>query len=160
MVAQTPNVPVAGVNSAQFFVTQDSDLQFSGGEGAVVCRLVGNLAFADDTGAAVPHFLRYAFFLRDVGAGGLVNIPDLFGTQSVGNEDCLWMGQCIMPAASVAFTAVDVAAGKGFEKFDVKSKRRIAQDKHIVLFLQTAFATPTPSIVVAGYVRCLVMRPK
>jgi len=151
------------------------DLPMHGGEDAVLTRTVGRLAFMDgrrDAGAGVAaagYQMRLLIVQSDVlpVGGGFAPTPfDFTSSVGMGNDDILFMRDVIVPNVGIG------AAGAGYEaatgglevwtEFDVTAKRKIQEDRGVILWLQTVLpaGTTAADFRMLGGLRSLLMDPK
>lgn len=155
-----------------FFVylvlTLNSDLLEAGGEEAVVVRTLGKMLFANalnSAGGASPQFLRMALILRETppeSANLSPLVVDLFDSPSLGNEDILWTDDVFVSSATMINAAsASITVFPQMTQFDVKAKRKLAQQRQLCMLFQSATsgATNLKQFDVHGYIRTLLRAP-
>jgi len=161
-----------GVVSTAFTVelTNAADLASSGGEGAVVVRVVGPMHFGNlgrPTGT-VAGFVRCALFTRQrgqVAAALNAGAPDLFTLAGQAQENILWTDQVWVPDSSLEPAIENTTnLGIGFSRLwvDAGARRRLEEDLSLALTIQSCPAVggapaAAVSVEVSGYLRVLLM---
>lgn len=167
------NPIVTGSNTfgAAISLTTDTDLTLHGGEDAVLTRIRGKLFFSDgsqDTGSggAVASFqVRVVITVADFTEAGTTTPFDYTTSAGLGNDNILWYSDVIVPSTQTSGvgTGMDNIDWNGRSlDIDVKAKRRIQSDRHIILWFQTVGVTNQVDgdFVLRGGLRMLLMTPK
>jgi len=163
--------PATNVWGASIGLVIASDLPKHGGEDAVVTRIRGRLGFLEgrrDSGAGNAAFgfqLRVVVAQTDFLPAGVVT-PWVFTTSvGLGNDDILWFADTVVSPSPVG------AAGAGYElvvgnhiqwlDIDVQAKRKVQEDRLLVLWFQTVHAPGTTGadFRMIGGLRTLLMNP-
>lgn len=146
-------------------LTDQSDLQDLGGEGAVVTRVLSNFACwrTQNTATPVQRFLRWALFVTESipAAGATIFPPDLYTVAGQGQENILLMAQVLAPP-------YDIHAPSGPTEFiyhdrqynleDAGARRVLQNDLQLYFTIQssTVGGTAPTSVSVAGWLRVLL----
>lgn len=153
-------------------MTTDTDLTLHGGEDAVFQRLRGSLLFTSgrrDGGAGNAAFgccFQVILAQTDTLPGGNVTPFNFCTSTGLGNDDILgrWTVGCSSVADGAAGTGLD-AVGPSFAQWlhlDVKARRKLQTDRHLVLWYQTALPAGTIAFDcrARGSLRMLLKRPR
>lgn len=164
--------PIAGTTStwgvASSLVTAN-DLTFHGGEDCVLSRIRGTLFFEKGQRNAGAGFGNWNFMLR-LAVYQHENVPagtfnDAFTrSNDLQADNILWTGETVVTAdfgIDSAVAAVDYDSVWRLD-VDVKAKRKVQEDRPIVLAFQTVAPAGTTALQcrVGGYLRMLLMRPR
>lgn len=165
---------IAATTTTGFTVDLSSaaDLASSGGEGAVVCRVVGSLHFHNLVRPVtlLPGWIRVALFTRQTAGASIANTgaPDLFSLVGLAQENILWMGQTYVSELDAELTSGSASGNEllfsdyvgGRMEIDAGAKRRLEEDLTLALTLQgqqTQGGVAAPSNVdCSGYLRVLL----
>jgi len=153
-------------------LTNAADLASSGGEDAVVVRVVGRLQFSALTRSVtnLPGWLRLALVTRQLSGPVAINntVPDLFSLAGLAQENILWMQEAFCSTADYELVANEAQALESNDPgswidVDTSAKRRLEEDLALCLTIQGAqtsggVSAPT-GCVVAGYLRVLLQAP-
>jgi len=153
-------------------LTNASDLASSGGEDAVVVRVVGRLQFSGLTRSvtSLPGWLRLALVTRQLSGPVAINntVPDLFSLAGLAQENILWMQEAYCSTADYELVASEAQALESNDPgswidVDTSAKRRLEEDLALCLTIQGAATSgggsaPTGAVV-AGYLRVLLQAP-
>jgi len=168
-LAAIPGSP--NVWGASIGLVVPGDLPLHGGEDCVLTRVVGRLGFTDgrkDAGAGFAAFgfqMHVALVQSDFLPGGTVTPWDFTSSVGLGNDDIMFSSDVIVPNAGIG------AAGAGYElmvgsyerwlQMDVGVKRKIQEDRCIILWFQTVLpaGTSAADFRILGTLRSLLMRP-
>lgn len=153
-------------------LTNATDLASSGGEDAVVVRVVGRLHFSLLTRAVtnLPGWLRVALVTRQISGAVAINnsVPDLFSLAGLAQENILWMSEAYCTTLDYELVANELNAVSGTEQgtwldVDTSAKRRLNEDLALTLTIQgaqTSGGVAAPNgCVVAGWLRVLLQAP-
>lgn len=173
-VTLSPLPSPSNTNAATFFITADEDLQDSGGEDAVLTRVlydiwISNPRSGGGTGAPLQGWIKLVVYQgqRDPDSGNVIT-PDWYQSVSQGSDHILWEQDVFVPIVGGAGTR-NAAFGTGVlqvghAKADIKAKRKLQRDNQVFLAMQTTQLLGTLSkidtIEVAGYIRALLKRPR
>lgn len=167
--------PVQGLATTTGFsvdLTNAADLASSGGEDAVVVRVVGRLHFSELTRSVtnLPGWVRLALCTRQVSGAVAINngVPDLFSLAGQAQENILWMSTAYVTTQSYELVANELNAVSGTEPgtwldVDTSAKRRLEEDLALCLTIQGAqtsggVSAPT-GVSVSGWLRVLLQAP-
>lgn len=167
------NTAVPNTFGAVIALTTDSDLSQHGGEDAVLTRIRGRLMFTDggiDVGAgfaANAFQLRVAVMQADVVENGSTMPVDITSSWGLGRDDILWSQD--VTVSSVATTGVGTAldsiffsGSHAFLDIDVRARRKVQSDRHVMLWFQTVAPAGATGIqfYLRGTARLLMMRSR
>lgn len=157
------NTPAAGINSTTIALTDSEDLQLSGGEDAVVVRVVGRfLLFGANTAVTpLPRFCRWAIFVAD-DANGIIAVPNLFAFLEMATENIMVAGTVLVPGLDLSAAANDaVSQSERWIDIDTSAKRKLHEDKHVYLTLQfgPSGGATTTVVQASGFLRVLLQKP-
>ncbi len=162
----------AGVWGASIGIVIPSDLPPHGGEDAVLTRIRGRLAFVEGRRNAGAGFAATGFQLRlavvqtDYLPGGAISPWDFTSSVGLGNDNILWSTDVVCSPTAIG------AAGAGYENMvgnleqwidvDVRAKRKLQEDRMVVLWIQTVLpgGTTAADFRLLGGLRTLLMRPR
>lgn len=153
-------------------LTNAADLASSGGEDAVVVRVVGRLQFSLLTRSVsnLPGWLRLALVTRQISGAVAINnsVPDLFSLAGLAQENILWMQEAYCSTTDYELVTSEAQALESNDPgswidVDTSAKRRLEEDLALTLTIQGAqtsggVSAPT-GCVVAGYLRVLLQAP-
>lgn len=160
------NTPSAGVNSFTVALTDDTDLQKSGGENAVIARLVGRLhpfgATRDTT--PLPAFMRWAVFVAD-DMLGTIALPDLFQNTVLESENIIQSGSVLVSGLNCTLASNDTLGDMSSRiiEIDTSARRRLNDDHQVYITFQfapkpdAAGATIT-AFKMSGFLRLLLLK--
>lgn len=153
-------------------LTNAADLASSGGEDAVVVRVVGRLHFSELTRSVsqLPGWLRVALVTRQISGAVAINngVPDLFSLAGQAQENILWMSTAYCVTGSYETVANETQALTGTEpgswlEVDTSAKRKLAEDLALCLTIQgsqTSGGVSAPTgCSVSGWLRVLMQAP-
>lgn len=166
LIQCNPGVPTTDLTTALIQMTANSDLAFSGGEGSVITRILGQLmvprVLDSEAGLLNSHLFRAAILKVQNDASGGIVIPNLFTSDGLGYESLLWTQQFV-----TSDFGLDPTSGLAPSVFrdatievDVKAKRRISIDDHLhLIFTFVDIGANIDVMELDGYLRYLMMRP-
>lgn len=168
------SLSAAAVNTfgAAIALTDDVDLSMHGGEDAVLTRVRGTLMFSDgrlDSGAgpaAAGFQLRVVVTQTDITPGLAVTPFDYTTSAGLGNDNILWMGDVLVDSGVTTGVGTGIAAIDWTRKcldIDVKAKRKLQSDRHVVVWFQTVQRQSTTvglDLRLRGGLRSLLMRSR
>lgn len=153
-------------------LTNAADLASSGGEDAVVVRVVGRLHFSELTRpvSTLPGWVRVALVTRQISGAVAINnsVPDLFALQGQAQENILWMSTAYCTTSSFELVASQLEAATGGDPgswldVDTSAKRRLEEDLALCLTIQgsqTSGGVGAPTgCSISGWLRVLMQAP-
>lgn len=163
--------PIAGTTTTwgvASTLVSANDLTFHGGEDCVLSRIRGWLAPCHgqrDAGAGFGNWsfsLRFVVYQHQAVPAGTFN--DAFTrSNDLQQDNILYTAECICTSDGL----IDSANTVDFDQiwrvdFDVKAKRKVQEDRPIVLAMQTCAPAGTVGLKMqlAGNLRMLLMRPR
>jgi len=154
--------PSAAVNSITIPLTDSSDLAQSGGEGALLTRLVGRfMLFQSNTGVTpLPRFYRWAVFVAD-DANGVIAVPDLYTVLGLASENLVLTGTELVCGLDVQAAVNDSQlARESWVEIDTSVSRRLDEDKHVYLTIQSSLVggTAATTVQASGFLRLLLSK--
>lgn len=152
-------------------ITSDTDLQYHGGEGMVVNRIVVDYIFysmriATDTAATIPCLFLVYQAESELGDPTSFFGQDLISSAGLGSEDVLYT-QLVIPSAGTSFTrgsAGDLGTTEAYVdarvRANIKARRRIMRDRHLYWSLATVDdgANVPQDCRFTGFLKTLVTR--
>jgi len=160
------NVPAAGINNFTAALTDDADLAQSGGENAVVTRVVGELHFfgARYETTPAPAHMRWALFTAD-DVQGVIALRNLWLNTDLDNEDIISSGSLLVPGVDVTTASNDTMLDESsrWVHIDTSAKRRLDDERQLYFTMQFA---PSPShagatvtsVLAQGFLRVLLTK--
>jgi len=171
-IVMTPIQGLATTSGFSVDLTNAADLASSGGEDAVVVRVVGRLQFSTLTRSVsnLPGWLRLALVTRQVSGAVAINngVPDLFSLAGQAQENILWMSSVYCGTTDFELVANELVASTTTEQgswldVDTSAKRRLEEDLALTLTIQGAATSGGGSFptgcVVSGWLRVLLQAP-
>jgi len=159
-------VPTASVNSFTVPLTDDADLSQSGGENAVLTRVVGELRFfaAQYDTTPAPAFMRWAIFVADDVLGSIA-LPDLWQNLALSNENIISSGSVLVPGTNCLTASNDGQFDEAsrWVSIDTSAKRRL-DDDHQCYFTMQFVVSPVhagakvTTVQAQGFLRCLLTK--
>lgn len=161
-ITLTVGVPNATVNSFTAPLTDTADLAQSGGEGALLTRLVGRfMLFQSNTGVTpLPRFYRWAVFVAD-DAAGVIAVPDLYAVAGLASENIVLAGTELVSGLDVQAAVNDSQLLRaGWVEVDTATSRRLDEDKHVYFTIQTSLVggTAATTVQASGFLRLLLSK--
>jgi len=165
------NFPASNVWGASIGLVIASDLPKHGGEDAVVTRIRGRIFACEgrrNAGAGLAAFgfqMRVVIAQTDFLPSGTVTPWVFTSSVGLGNDDILWFGDLVVSPTAIG------AAGAGYENMvgnaehwldiDVMAKRKVQEDRLLVLWFQTCLPAGTTGADFRwlGGLRTLLMNP-
>jgi len=153
-------------------ITTDTDLSLHGGEDAVFQRLLGSLTFMAgrrDAGAgnvATAYPLRVVLAQESTSSLG-VSVPPYVNGAELGNDNILFVRDTVVSGATLfgqtgANIEFSTLQQLSRVEFDIKAKRKLQSDAHLILHFQTVLpaGTTAADFQAFGGLRTLLKRPR